>query len=82
MISSADGCLHLSRCTTSPDGDRAKWSALYEQIHQVFQGDATPDLAGALDIIGRELGIKRLLFKSVVSTNSTKRAPARAIVRL
>jgi riboflavin biosynthesis pyrimidine reductase len=40
MISSADGCLHLSRCTKSPDGDRAKWSTLYEQIHQDFGGNA------------------------------------------
>ncbi len=40
MISSADGCLHLSRCTTSPDGDRAKWGTLYEQIHQDLGGDA------------------------------------------
>ncbi len=40
MISSADGCLHLSRCTTSPDGDRTAWSVLYEQIHQDLKGDA------------------------------------------
>jgi riboflavin biosynthesis pyrimidine reductase len=161
MISSADGCLHLSRCTTSPDGDRAKWSALYEQIHQDFQGDAwivgrvtmaemskagphapashgpvarphhfatrdagcyaiaidpagklhfakpdiggdavvvvlgpgvpdshlaelagdgvsyivladaTPDLAGALDILGRELGIKRLLLEGGAIINGS-----------
>lgn len=40
MISSADGCLHLSRCTKSPDGDRGKWGTLYEQIHQDLGGDA------------------------------------------
>jgi riboflavin biosynthesis pyrimidine reductase len=40
MISSADGCLHLSRCTKSPDGDRVTWSGLYEQIHQEMNGDA------------------------------------------
>lgn len=40
MISSTDACLHLSRCTTSPDGDRAKWSTVYEEIHQTFEGDA------------------------------------------
>jgi riboflavin biosynthesis pyrimidine reductase len=40
MISSADGCLHLSRCTKSPDGDRAEWSGLYEKIHGDFEGGA------------------------------------------
>jgi len=40
MIASLDGGLHPSRFTTSPDGDRAAWSATYEQIHQQLAGDA------------------------------------------
>jgi riboflavin biosynthesis pyrimidine reductase len=40
MIASLDGGLHLSRCTTSPDGNRAEWSKAYEQIHQQLNGDA------------------------------------------
>lgn len=40
MISSLDGGLHLNRCSKSPDGDRASWSAAYEQIHEQLDGDA------------------------------------------
>lgn len=40
MISSLDGGLHLSRCSTSPDGDRPAWSAAYEQIHEQLDADA------------------------------------------
>lgn len=40
MISSVDGGLHLSRYSTSPDGDRATWSRVYEQVHQQLDGDA------------------------------------------
>jgi riboflavin biosynthesis pyrimidine reductase len=40
MIASLDGGLHLSRCSTSPDGSRAEWSQVYEQIHQQLDGDA------------------------------------------
>ena len=40
MIASLDGGLHPSRFTRSPDGDRAAWSATYEQIHQQLAGDA------------------------------------------
>jgi riboflavin biosynthesis pyrimidine reductase len=40
MIASLDGGLHPSRFTTSPDGDRAAWSATYEQVHQQLSGDA------------------------------------------
>lgn len=40
MISSLDGGLHLSRCSTSPDGDRSSWSAAYERIHEQLEGDA------------------------------------------
>lgn len=39
MIASLDGSLHLSRCSTSPDGDRAAWSSHYEQIHGTLAGD-------------------------------------------
>jgi len=39
MISSLDGGLHLSRCSTSPDGDRSAWSAVYEQVHEQLDGD-------------------------------------------
>jgi riboflavin biosynthesis pyrimidine reductase len=34
MISSLDGGLHPSRWTSSPDGDRATWSGIYEKIHR------------------------------------------------
>ncbi|MFG1479109.1 RibD family protein [Xanthobacter sp. V4C-4] len=40
MIASLDGSLHPSRFTTSPDGTRAEWSSLYEQVHQSLAGDA------------------------------------------
>ena len=40
MIASLDGSLHPSRCTTSPDGSRAEWSEIYEEIHRAFQADA------------------------------------------
>jgi riboflavin biosynthesis pyrimidine reductase len=40
MLSSLDGGLHPSRFTTSPDGGRAEWSSLYEQIHDKLAGDA------------------------------------------
>jgi riboflavin biosynthesis pyrimidine reductase len=40
MIASLDGSLHLSRCTTSPDGSRGEWSDIYEEVHRAFQADA------------------------------------------
>ena len=40
MIASLDGSLHPSRCTTSPDGSRAEWSEIYEEVHRAFKGDA------------------------------------------
>lgn len=40
MLSSLDGRLHPSRYTTSPDGTRQQWSAVYEQAHDALQGDA------------------------------------------
>ncbi len=40
MIASLDGSLHPSRCTTSPDGNRAEWSDLYEEVHRAFGADA------------------------------------------
>ena len=40
MVASLDGSLHPSRFTTSPDGSRAEWSNLYEQIHGDLAGDA------------------------------------------
>jgi riboflavin biosynthesis pyrimidine reductase len=40
MLASLDGSLHPSRFTTSPDGSRAEWSSLYEQIHGDLAGDA------------------------------------------
>ncbi|OBQ73366.1 RibD family protein [Mesorhizobium erdmanii] len=40
MLASLDGSLHPSRYTTSPDGTRAEWSSLYEQIHEDLEGDA------------------------------------------
>ncbi len=39
-MSSLDGSLHPSRCTTSPDGSRAEWSDLYEEVHRAFEADA------------------------------------------
>ena len=40
MIASLDGSLHPSRCTTSPDGSRAEWSEICEEVHRAFKGDA------------------------------------------
>ncbi|RWC71301.1 MAG: RibD family protein [Mesorhizobium sp.] len=40
MLDSLDGGLHPSRYTESPDGSRAEWSGLYEQIHNDLEGDA------------------------------------------
>lgn len=40
MITSLDGGLHPSRFTASPDGSRADWSRLYEQIHVGLEPDA------------------------------------------
>ncbi|MDQ0322624.1 riboflavin biosynthesis pyrimidine reductase [Pararhizobium capsulatum DSM 1112] len=40
MITSLDGSLHPSRWTKSPDGDIGQWSALYEALHEKFEGDA------------------------------------------
>jgi riboflavin biosynthesis pyrimidine reductase len=40
MLASLDGGLHPSRYTKSPDGTRAEWSCLYEQIHNDLAGDA------------------------------------------
>jgi len=40
MLASLDGGLHPSHYTTSPDGTRAEWSGLYEQIHDDLEGDA------------------------------------------
>jgi riboflavin biosynthesis pyrimidine reductase len=40
MVTSLDGRLHPSRFTSSPDGARREWSALYEKVHATFGGDA------------------------------------------
>ena len=40
MISSIDGRLHPSRYTTSPDGTREEWSAVYEGLHDAVAADA------------------------------------------
>jgi riboflavin biosynthesis pyrimidine reductase len=40
MMTSPDGSLHPSRWTKSPDGSRADWSALYEQVHKSLDGNA------------------------------------------
>ncbi|TPK82996.1 RibD family protein [Mesorhizobium sp. B2-4-17] len=40
MLASLDGSLHPSRYTTSPDGTRAEWSGVYEQVHGDLEGDA------------------------------------------
>lgn len=40
MLASLDGGLHPSRYTASPDGTRAEWTSLYEQIHGDLEGDA------------------------------------------
>ena len=40
MMVSLDGRIHPSRWTTSPDGERADWGKLYEQIHEALEGDA------------------------------------------
>jgi riboflavin biosynthesis pyrimidine reductase len=39
MLSSLDGSLHPSRWTSSPDGQRRDWTALYEKVHTSLQGD-------------------------------------------
>ncbi|WP_102960916.1 RibD family protein [Mangrovicella endophytica] len=40
MMVSLDGRIHPSRWTASPDGDRAQWSSLYEQLHDRMKADA------------------------------------------
>jgi riboflavin biosynthesis pyrimidine reductase len=40
MIVSLDGRIHSSRWTGSPDGARADWSGVYEQVHETLAGDA------------------------------------------
>lgn len=40
MMGSLDGGLHPSRFTTSPDGDKSQWAAVYERIHQTLTADA------------------------------------------
>src|SRR5262245_47005982 len=40
MASSLDGRLHPSRWTSSPDGGRQEWSALFEKTHDALKGDA------------------------------------------
>jgi riboflavin biosynthesis pyrimidine reductase len=40
MSTSLDGRLHGSRWTSSPDGERRDWSALYERTHEALKGDA------------------------------------------
>lgn len=40
MISSIDGRLSPGRWTTSPDGSRDSWSAIYAAIHEKLEGDA------------------------------------------
>jgi riboflavin biosynthesis pyrimidine reductase len=40
MMVSLDGRIHPSRWTLSPDGERADWGKLYEQIHEALEGDA------------------------------------------
>ncbi|MBO9097653.1 MULTISPECIES: RibD family protein [unclassified Rhizobium] len=40
MLTSPDGSLHPSRWTTSPDGSRSDWSALYEKVHKAHDANA------------------------------------------
>lgn len=40
MLTSADGSLHPSRFTTSPEGTRRDWSAQYEKVHASLHGNA------------------------------------------
>jgi riboflavin biosynthesis pyrimidine reductase len=40
MASSIDGKLHSSRFTGSPEGNKADWSAAYEEIHDKRKADA------------------------------------------
>src|SRR5262245_30452715 len=40
MVTSVDGRLHPSRFTSSPDGARREWSAVYEKVHSGLGSDA------------------------------------------
>jgi riboflavin biosynthesis pyrimidine reductase len=40
MMVSLDGRIHPSRWTQSPDGVRADWSKIYEEVHTALEGDA------------------------------------------
>ncbi len=40
METSLDGRLHPSRFTASPQGGRADWGRLYEQVHGILKADA------------------------------------------
>lgn len=40
MMVSLDGRIHPSRWTASPDGNRAEWTKVYEEMHGTLRGDA------------------------------------------
>lgn len=40
MITSLDGRLHASRWSKSPDGNRAEWSGVYQEVHEALESDA------------------------------------------
>jgi riboflavin biosynthesis pyrimidine reductase len=40
IMASLDGRIHPSRWTSSTDGDRGDWSAVYEKVHKELEGDA------------------------------------------
>ena len=40
MLASLDGRINSSNWSSSPDGDRKIWSALYEEVHEALGGDA------------------------------------------
>jgi riboflavin biosynthesis pyrimidine reductase len=40
MVASLDGRINSGKWSSSPDGNRKVWSALYEEIHETLAGDA------------------------------------------
>jgi riboflavin biosynthesis pyrimidine reductase len=40
MVASLDGRINSDKWSSSPDGDRKDWSALYEEVHEALAGDA------------------------------------------
>ena len=64
METSLDGRLHPSRFTAGPQGGRADWGRLYEQVHSTLKADAR--LVGRVTMVEMAKGVPHPDRKSVV----------------